>query len=124
MLKQMSTDMDYRAHLKFDFNSLSDSQKNRFKTSSFKDAMKKMMNLALDPAVFLRSFILMNHFKFTSISEWVNEASNDDLYKFLVGTDKMPGISSHYDFINRIMNVDPHRTDLALAGLFLRKNKV
>lgn len=69
MLKQMSTDMDYRAHLKFDFNSLSDSQKNRFKTSSFKDAMKKMMNLALDPAVFLRSFILMNHFKFTSISD-------------------------------------------------------
>ena len=142
MLKQMSTDMDYRAHLKFDFNSLSDSQKNRFKTSSFKDAMTKMMKLALDPvrdiifgiysntgrpgldpAVFLRSFILMNHFKFTSISEWVNEASNDDLYKFLVGTDKMPGISSHYDFINRIMNVDPHRTDLALAGLFLRKNK-
>jgi hypothetical protein len=50
MLKQMSTDMDYKAHLKFDFNSLSASAKSRLETPSFKEALQKMINLDLDVA--------------------------------------------------------------------------
>lgn len=138
----MSNDMDYKAHLKFDFNSLSVSSKSRLENPCFHDALNKMTKLELDPArdiifsvysstgrpgtdpaVFFRSFILMNHFGFTSILKWVTEAQNDDLYKYLIGTDVVPSVTSHYDFINRLMNVDPHLSDLAPAGLFLKKNK-
>jgi hypothetical protein len=48
MLKQMSTDTDYKAHLKFDFNSAS--AKSRLETPSFKEALQKMINLDLDVA--------------------------------------------------------------------------
>lgn len=142
MLKQMSTDVDYRSHIRFDFDSLSDSVKNRLKSPSANAALQKMLLLeidfardiifgiysntgrpGLDPQIFFRSFILMNHFGYTSIRKWVNEAQNDDLFKFLIGSDHVPCTSSHYDFINRLMNVDPHLSDLGPYGLFLKKNK-
>lgn len=50
MLKQMSTDKDYRAHLKFDFNSLSASAKSRLESPSFKETLQKMIKLDLDAA--------------------------------------------------------------------------
>ena len=50
MLKQMSTDMDCKAHLKFDFNSLSASAKSRLEAPSFKEALQKMIKLQLDAA--------------------------------------------------------------------------
>jgi hypothetical protein len=55
------------------------------------------------PEIF-RSFILMAHFKFASIDEWVDHASATPLLCALVGvtSDTFPGASTHRDFMTRL----------------------
>ena len=55
------------------------------------------------PEIF-RSFILMSHFKFASIDEWVAHASATPILCALVGVlpDSFPGASTHRDFMLRL----------------------
>ena len=55
-----------------------------------------------------RSFILMSHYKHSSIDEWVAYASVSPIICALVGTsqDNFPGASTHRDFIDRLWMAD------------------
>ena len=57
-----------------------------------------------------RSFILMNHFGFTSVNKWVLAAKADHLYAILAGYDPLypAPLGSYYDFMKRLW----HTTDL------------
>ena len=55
---------------------------------------------ALDPIVTLRSFILMLHFGYTSVDNWVNEIKDDKALQYFIGDWHVPSVASHYDFIN------------------------
>lgn len=142
MLKFMTSDQQFRSHLDLDFSSLSVESRKRFSSSAYKKAMHKMKKLVLDPireivfslydttgrpgndpAVYFRSFILMQHFGYTSIDRWVETARNDDVFRFLMGASSVPSVACHYDFISRIMHDDPSLDDLSIAGLFKKKNK-
>lgn len=136
MLKYISSDLDFRNHLRFDIDSLDVSQKTRLSQSCYKTAFHKLKKLSIDlvadllrslysstgrpandPAVFIRSFILMQHLGYTSIDIWCNELAHDSLLQFLVGSSRVPNSSSHYDFINRLTFDHPHRNVLFPASL-------
>lgn len=131
MLTFISSDLSYRNHLHFDFNSLDTSQKTRLSEVSLKSALHKLKKVrvdlvadflhslysptgrpANDPAIYIRSFILMQHLHFTSLDLWCDHVSHDSLLLFLVGASHFPSASSHYDFINRLTCDHPHRSDL------------
>lgn len=103
MLKQMCTDMDYRTHIKFDVQILDKSTKKRFGSPSIRKALHKLTKLAvdpirdimfslysdtgrpgIDPAILIRSFVLMIALGYTSIPVWVEKAKSDELYQFLI----------------------------------------
>lgn len=63
------------------------------------------------PAILLRSFILMLHFGYTSVDRWVADVKEDVLLQILIG-DKVPSVPTHYDFINRLTDSDPHMNEL------------
>lgn len=140
MLSSISSDSDFRNHLHFDFFSLDSSQKSRFSQRIFQSALHKLKKLsvdlvadllsslysstgrpAIDPSIFIRSFILMQHLGFTSIDRWCDSAAHDSLFLFLVGASSLPSASSHYDFINRLTGDHPHRCDLLPAKLNFSK---
>lgn len=131
MLKFITLDDDYFNHLHFDFFSLDDSQKHRLLNPSFASALIKLHFLrvdlisdllfsiysstgrpANDPAIYMRSFILMMHFGFTSIKSWVALISSDSLFQYLIGSSSIPNASSHNDFINRLSNEHIHLSTL------------
>ena len=142
MLLHMTSDLDFRSFLDSHFNLLSIQSKKRFSSKKYKCALHKMKKLALDPirdivfplysqmgrpandpAVYFRSFILMQHFDYTSIDRWVETAANDEVLMFLMGTSHVPSVSCHYDFISRVMHDHPSLDELSVAGLFKKKNK-
>lgn len=131
MLKSISSDLDYRNHLRFDISSLDSSQKVRLSQSCFKSALHKLKKLSIDlvadllrslyshtgrpandPATYIRSFILMQHLGYTSIDLWCDDVAHDSLLQFLIGSSHVPNSSSHYDFIKRLTGDHPHRNIL------------
>lgn len=89
MLKFISSDDVFLHHLKFDINSLDVSQKQRLPHSSFKSALLKLKKLridliadilhplyshtgrpAIDPAIFIRSFILMQYLNYKMFHQY------------------------------------------------------
>lgn len=59
------------------------------------------------PEIF-RSFVLMSHFKYASIEEWISFAKSTKLVCALVGVthEDFPGESTHRDFISRLWKAD------------------
>lgn len=131
MLKHFSTLWDFRDFLKTHESSLDASQMIRLSSKSFKSALHKVRKLnpalvqsileplysstgrpAIDPAVLIRSFILMQHFKYLSIHDWCDDLKSDSLLQYLIGSFSPPSVSSHYDFIIRLTGVDPHLSEL------------
>ena len=76
---------------------------------------------AIDPAVLVRSFVLMNHLKYSSINLWCDDFANDSLLQYLIGSFNPPNSSSHYDFIIRLTGYDPHLSDLAPQSFITKK---
>ena len=72
---------------------------------------------AHSPTVYLRSFTLMLHLGFTSVDTWVDEARASPLLRAMLGIERVPSVSSHYDFINRLSGEDIHLTDLYPKGM-------
>lgn len=131
MLKHISSDQDYLNHLHFNLHTLDTSQKIRLSQPRFKSALHKLKKLrvnlvsdllytlyspigrpANDPALYLRSFVLMQHLGYSSIDSWINDVYFDSLFQFLIGSSHVPNAASHYDFINRLTHDDPHRSTL------------
>lgn len=131
MLNSISSDHDFRSHLRFHFFSLDPSQKKRLSQPRFKSALHKLKKLrvdlvsdlllslyspigrpANDPAIYIRSFILMQHFSYTSIDSWIKDVRADSLFQYLIGSHHIPNAASHYDFINRLTQDHPHRSTL------------
>lgn len=125
MLKQFTSDLDFRAHL--NFHNLNTSHLERLHDVQFKSAIHKLKKLflnpakdliaaqysptgrpAIDPTILIRSFILMQHFGFTSPYLWCEKLKHDDLLRFLIGCNSAPSSSSHYDFINRMTHIKPN----------------
>jgi len=73
---------------------------------------------ATDPAVLLRSFVLMLHMGYTSVQKWVGAARADLALQYLIGTTDVPSVGCHYEFISRLTAHWAHLTDLYPA----RKN--
>lgn len=141
MLKFISSDDDFLHHLKFDVNSLDVSQRQRLSHSSFKSALHKLKKLridlvvdilrplyshtgrpAIDPAIFIRSFILMQHLNYTSVDLWCDAVAHDSLLLFLIdAASHFPNASSHYDFINRLTHDHPSRSELLPANRYSSK---
>ena len=72
------------------------------------------------PAVLVRSFVLMNHLKYSSIKLLCDELPNDSLLQYLIGSFDPPN-SSHYNFIIRLTGYDPHLSDLAPQSFITKK---
>lgn len=69
----------------------------------------------------VRSFVLMNHLKYSSIKLWCDNLANDSLLQYLIGSFNPPNSSSHYDFIIRLTGYDPHLSDLAPLSFITKK---
>lgn len=78
---------------------------------------------AIDPAVLVCSFVLMNHLKYSSIKLWCDDLANDSLLQYLIDSFDPPNSSSHYDFIICLTSYDPHLSDLASQS-FITKKKI
>ena len=76
---------------------------------------------AIDPAVLVRSFVLMNHLKYSSIKLWCNDLANNSLFQYLIGSCDPPNSSSHYNFIFCLTGYDPHLPDLAPQSFITKK---
>jgi len=144
MLRSISSHQDYCSFLDSQFKKLHYSELRRFKKDkALKSAAWRLRKLNLDPAadIFLshysqvsgrpardpavtfRSFVLMLRLKFTSIELWCNRLKSDTILQILIGSLDPPGLACHYDFINRFMHDDPHRSDLYPPNKNSRQNK-
>lgn len=122
MLTHLST---YHQYIDFLISSLCyrDKYEYRFLDDDISKALFKMIQLDVDSIIpllaakyshtgrpaknqieILRSFILMAHFRFSSISLWCKKLLQDPLLAVLIGClpYKTPAASCHYDFINRL----------------------
>ena len=141
MLIYFSSSQDYKEFLKTEKSSLSTSDLFRLSSPNFKSAIHKLSKLdvdlvadiifplysplgrpANDPAIYLRSVVLMLHLGFTSLKNWCYEVHHDRLLQYLIGSWNVPNHSSHYDFINRITHSFSHHNDLLPKGLFTNKS--
>lgn len=142
MLKTYSSLQDHRDFLTLHKSSLGSSQLKCLKSKLFRSAFHKVWKLdpllcfdilsplfsntgrpAIDPAIFFRSFILMQHFGFTSIHNWCDSLSTDSLYQYWLGSFSPPSVSSHYDFIIRLTGRDPHYDTLFKKDLYTKPPK-
>lgn len=142
MLKHISSSFEYRLFLQQEKFFLGSAQLKRLKNSKFRSALHKLRKLdvslaqdillplysftgrpAYDPAVLIRSFVLMQHLGYLSIHDWCIDLSSDSLLQWLVGSFSPPGPASHYDFINRLTHSDPHLSILLDQGYFSRPSK-
>ncbi|MDO4842821.1 MAG: transposase [Phoenicibacter congonensis] len=143
MLKHIQSFASYIDFLNNHFCDLSVDNRYRIKKiKSFKSAYYKLRRLntdpirpilfslyainagrpAIDPVIFIRSFVLMKLLKYVSIDAWCTDLKHDQLLQFLVGTFDPPSVASHHDFINRIMNDNPSLKSLFPKGRFSKKN--
>ena len=143
MLPYISTQKDYARFHREAKSLLSETEQNRLHKKKFRKALRKMLMLepervkllllacyaktgrpALDPIVTLRSFVLMLHFGYTSVDNWVNEVKDDRALQYLIGDWHVPSVASHYDFINRLLRVKPHLDELYMKGKTQRPIKI
>lgn len=75
---------------------------------------------AKNPNLLIKSFILMNHLGYTSIHTWCDSLKNDNVLKFLLGTDKALNVSNHYDFIQRFTCKVHSRNELVKKDFFIK----
>lgn len=137
MLTYMASHDDYLCFVTFEKRLLSKDQLSRLQDPLFKRALLKAQSIntdlvrdlifslyshfgrpANDPSIYIRSFLLMQHFGYTSIDKWCTAVANDSLFRYLIGSWSVPGVACHYDFINRISGDDPHLDELFEKGLF------
>lgn len=138
MLNYISTIWEYRDFLTIHKSHLDVSQL-KLLNSKYRPALSKLRKLdislvsdilfplyslkgrpAIDTAVLVRSFVLMNHLKYSSIKLWCDDLANDSLLQYLIGS-FVPLNSSHYDFIIRLTGFDPHLSDLAPQSFITKK---
>lgn len=131
MLNHISSIWEYRDFLSSQETHLHSSQFKRLGSSLYRSALHKLRKLdpdlvsdllfslyspfgrpAIDPAILIRSFILMQHLKYTSIHNWCEALQSDVLLQYLIGSFSPPSSASHYDFIIRLTGKDPHLNDL------------
>ena len=79
---------------------------------------------AIDPAVLIRSFLLMQHFGVLNIHDWVEKIRSDALLQFLIRSDSPPSVSSHYGFISSLTGVHSRRSDLLPKGINAHDAKI
>ena len=139
MLAHISSVWEYRDFLALNLNYLDPSQLKLLK-SKYKSALSKLRKLdpslasdilfplysftgrpAIDPAILIRSFVLMNHLKYVSIHQWCDDLKSDSLLQYLVGTFDPPNFASHYDFIDRLPHFHAQLDDLLPKGYFSKK---
>lgn len=139
MLNHISTIWEYRDFLTI-HKSLLDVSQLKLLKSKYRPALSKLRKLyisltsdillplyshtgrpAIDPAVLVRSFVLMNHLKYSSIDLWCDDLANDSLLQYLIGSFDPPNSSSHYDFIIHLTGFDPHLSDLAPQSFITKK---
>ena len=139
MLKTYSSHREFLLSLDANLNCLSHDSQLRLKEFKFRSALMKvrLLNTDLaypilaplysatgrpgnDPTIYLRSFILMGHFGYTSIDHWCSHVTYDPLLMILIGVDSFsfPSDSSHYDFISRLSGEKLHLNNLFPKGLF------
>ena len=145
MLPHISNQAEYKDFLEREEAKLSRAEKNILARRKYSKAKDKMLLMeperahdlfassyshtgrsAHDPVIILRSFILMPHFGYTSVDVWVNDVKEDNLLQLLIGADKkkgVPSVGTHYGFINRLTNSDPHMNELYPKGKNLLCNK-
>ena len=142
MLPYISTQKDYARFHKEAMPLLSETDRNHLNKKKFRKALRKMRLLepervklllldcysktgrpALDPIITLRSFILMLHFGYTSVDNWVHDVRDDKALQYLIGNWHVPSVASHYDFINRILRVKPNLNELYMKGKNSTANK-
>ena len=63
---------------------------------------------AIDPLIFIRSFLLMLKLKVWSIDEWCHKLKTDPVLQYVIGSWSPPSTASHYNFINRVMHDNPN----------------
>ena len=131
MLIHVSSLDNYKSFLYLYETTLDPSQLKRLNHNPYRSALHKFRKLnpalaedvlpslysstgrpAHDPAVLIRSFLLMMHLGVTSVDSWADELANDSLLQYLIGSFSPPSTASHYDFINRLTHSDPHMNDL------------
>ena len=131
MLNTYSSTWDYRDFLHSNKVFLDRSQLKRLDSNPYRSARHKLCKLdpalvfdilaplyshtgrpAIDPFILIRSFILIQHLHYVSIKRWCEDLRNDTLLQYLIGSFDPPSSSSHYDFIIRLTDRDPHLTDL------------
>lgn len=139
MLNHISTIWEYRDFLRLHKSHLDVSQLKLLK-SKYRPALSKLRKLdislasytlfplyshtgrpAVNPTVLVRSFILMNHLKYSSIKLWCDDFANDSLFQYLIGSFDPHNSSSHYDQIIRLTGYDPHLSDLAPQSFITKK---
>lgn len=139
MLNHISSIWEYRDFLTIHKSHLDISQLKLLK-SKYRPALSKLRKLdislasdilfplyshtgrpSIDPAVLVRSFVLMNHLKYSSIKLWCGDLVNDSLPQYLIGSFYPPNSSSHYDFIIRLTGYDPHLSDFASQSFIIKK---
>ena len=139
MLKHFSSICDYRDFISSYKSNLSESELKRLGSKLFKSAIHKLKKLdvglasnviassyssigrpARDPSLLIRSFILMNHLGYTSIHSWCDDLKNDNILKFLLGTDDALYVSNHYDFIQRFTCKVHSHNELVKKDFFIK----
>ncbi len=131
MLKSLSSPSDLLLFQRCEENRLHFSLLKRLHSAKYRSALHKLRKIdvslaydillplyshtgrpAIDPAILIRSFILMQHLGYTSIHNWCNDLACDDLLRWMIGVSLPPSAASHYDFIIRLTHQDPHLSDL------------
>lgn len=142
MLICISSLDDYKAFLHLYKTTLDPSQLKRLKHNPYRSALHKFHKLdpalaediltplysstgrpAHDPAVLIRSFLLMMHLGILSIDNWAADLASDSLLQYLIGSFSPPSAASHYDFINRLTHSDPHMNDLHPKDFYKKPDK-
>ena len=104
MLNHISTIWEYRDFLTIHKSHLDVSQLKLLK-SKYRPALSKLRKLDISlasvilfllyshtgrPSVLVRSFVLMNHLKYSSIKLWCDDLVNDSLLQYLIGSFNCP----------------------------------
>ena len=137
MLLHISSKSDYDDFLHDEKNGLSFSDRKRLiQNQRFRSALWRFCHLdpslisdvflslysqvggrpAFNPAILLRSYLFMQRLGFSSVDNWIAEARSDACIQYIIGSWNIPAVATHYDFINRIMQVDPHLDELYPSG--------
>ncbi len=131
MLIYISSSQDYLFFRKEHRKSLSISDFNFLRMKDVKKASWKLKKLdcslisdilfplysihgrpAVDPAILLRSFILMLSLDYTSLHKWCDALQSNRALQYLVGSFSPPGFGTHYDFISRLTGKFHHLNEL------------